>query len=75
MNSAIQIKLFSSADPDLYWGGRYMGGRGWYQKKLFFFLWPLGPQFGLTIKKAPPLNPPLFSKAPILQGMNDEAGI
>ena len=43
-------------------------------KKLFFFR-PLGPQFGLKIRRAPPLYPPLLSKAPILQEMNDDAGI
>ena len=83
MNSAIhaiQIKLFSSGGSTLLIGG---GGAlfqtlrfgGWGLVLNFFFLRPFGPQFGLKIRRAPPLDPPLFSKAPILQGMNDDAGI
>ena len=86
MNSAIQIKLFRSADPDLYLLGGGGGGGvpdpeisregGWgLVSKRLFLLRPFGPQFGLKIRRAPPLDPPLSSKAPILQEMNDDAGI
>ena len=68
MNSAIQIKLFSSADPDLYLLGRGGGGGGASEP------WELGGG-GSSPRRAPPLDPPLLSKVPILQEMNDDAGI
>ena len=71
MNSAIQIKLFSSADPDLYLLGRGAGeggGCGLPDPEI----WGGG---GSSPRRAPPLDPPLLSKVPILQEMNDDAGI
>ena len=68
MNSAIQIKLFSSADPDLYLLGR--GGGGAVFQTLRY-----GGGGGSSPRRAPPLDPPLLSKVPILQEMNDDAGI
>ena len=69
MNSAIQIKLFSSADPDLYLLGR--GGKGGVA--VFQTLRYGGG--GSSPRRTPPLDPPLLSKVPILQEMNDDAGI
>ena len=66
--SAIQIKLFSSADPDLYLLGRGEGGCGLPDPEI----WGGG---GSSPRRAPPLDPPLLSKVPILQEMNDDAGI
>lgn len=82
MNSAIQLKLFSSGGSTPLLGeGRGGGGLpdpeicrrgGWSQKNLFF----LAPVWSKN-KKGPsaPLDPPLLSKAPIVQGMDDDAGI
>ena len=67
MNSAIQIKLFSSADPDLYLLGRGGGGCGLPDPEIW--------GGGSSPRRAPPLDPPLLSKVPILQEMNDDAGI
>ena len=72
MNSAIQIKLFSSADPDLYLLGRGGGGFGVCGLP-YPEIW--GGGGSSSPRRAPPLDPPLLSKVPIPQEMNDDAGI
>ena len=75
MNSAIQIKLFSSADPDLYLLGRGGGGGGFPDPEIWGGGGGRGGGGGSSPRRAPPLDPPLLSKVPILQEMNDDAGI
>ena len=56
-------------------GGGGGGGGGGAAGLKRTFSRPFWSQFSLKIRRAPPLDRPLLSKAPILQEMNDDAGI
>ena len=58
------------ADPDFQMGGG--GGGGRWAISLNFFR-PFGPQFGLNITGAPPLDPPLIGKGNGFQEKDDRS--